>query len=102
MLAGLPARAQYPTSPTPQAAPAAAPATTVELPTLRKGASGGAVRLLQNILIAGSHLQPSDRTGSFDNKTEAAVKKFQTQYNLTADGIVGAATWRMLGGTLWD
>ena len=75
---------------------------TKELPMLRKGDSGGAVRLLQNILISQRLLDPSSRTTIFDDKTEQAVRKFQQQYNLSVDGVVGSRTWSMLGGVLWD
>ena len=34
--------------------------------------------------------------GSFNEETEAAVKKFQSIFNLTPDGIVGKATWYKL------
>ena len=32
-------------------------------------------------------------TGTFDEATENSVKKFQKQFSLTADGVVGRATW---------
>lgn len=35
--------------------------------------------------------------GDFGDKTEAAVKAFQRKCGLTADGVVGAETWRRLG-----
>jgi len=69
---------------------------------LKKGDVGGAVRLLQNILISLRYLQPNERTSKFDEKTEQAVRNFQKKYNLSADGIVGSKTWSLLGGVLWD
>ena len=32
-------------------------------------------------------------TGTFDEATENSVKKVQKQFSLTADGVVGRATW---------
>ena len=34
--------------------------------------------------------------GIFGTKTKAAVKDYQTQHNLSADGVVGPKTWLML------
>lgn len=57
---------------------------------LRTGDSGDSVRLLQQKLGVGVD-------GSFGPATEAAVKQFQTTHSLTADGLVGPATWAALG-----
>ena len=38
--------------------------------------------------------------GNFDAITEVAVKKFQQQYNLKVDGVVGAQTGQQLGMAL--
>ncbi|MGI2908073.1 peptidoglycan-binding domain-containing protein [Tolypothrix sp. VBCCA 56010] len=73
-----------------------------ELPILRKGDTGGAVKLLQNLLIALGYFDKDLRTGNFLEQTEQAVKNFQSEYNLQVDGIVGAKTWDLLGGVLWD
>jgi peptidoglycan hydrolase-like protein with peptidoglycan-binding domain len=51
--------------------------------TLRKGTKGNEVKELQKILGIASD-------GDFGQKTEAAVKKWQTENGLTADGIVGS------------
>lgn len=69
----------------------------VTLPTLRKGSKGEYVTLLQTKLIQfGYDLSPFGADGSFGNKTLEAVKQFQANNLLTADGIVGARTWEAL------
>jgi peptidoglycan hydrolase-like protein with peptidoglycan-binding domain len=55
-----------------------------------EGASGNAVARLQNAL----HLTPD---GNFGPETEAAVKRLQARHGLTVDGVVGAATWSVIG-----
>ena len=65
-------------------------------PTLRIGASGPDVERLQALLKQhGGDLAPD---GQFGPKTAAAVKSFQRQNGLAADGIVGPQTWQALGG----
>ncbi len=64
---------------------------------LRVGSSGTAVstiqrqlsRIAQNYPAIGS--VPAD--GVFGQTTENAVKRFQSIFNLSADGVVGSATW---------
>jgi peptidoglycan hydrolase-like protein with peptidoglycan-binding domain len=34
--------------------------------------------------------------GNFDNKTTTRVKQFQSDFHLTADGVVGNKTWSVL------
>ena len=68
--------------------------------TLRKGAKGEDVVFLQTRLIQlGYDLTPYGADGSFGNKTLAAVKEFQRKNGLTADGVVGPATWATLEST---
>lgn len=69
-------------------------ATAASLPTLRFGASGDAVRVLQKLLLSNGYSVRVD--GNFAALTETAVKAFQDQRNLTVDGIVGSRTWREL------
>lgn len=57
--------------------------------TLRRGSNGGAVAALQWIL----GITPD---GDFGRQTEATVKAWQKEHGLTADGIVGANTWRTI------
>ena len=64
---------------------------------LRRGSTGTNVRILQKQLSRIAKDYPSFGkpavTGTFDEATENSVKKFQKQFSLTADGIVGKATW---------
>jgi peptidoglycan hydrolase-like protein with peptidoglycan-binding domain len=59
-------------------------------PTLRKGSTGNDVKKLQAAL----HLLTD---GQFGRITEATVKSFQTEHQLTADGICGPQTWKAIG-----
>jgi peptidoglycan hydrolase-like protein with peptidoglycan-binding domain len=74
---------------------------TRELPTLKRGDSGSAVRLLQNLLISLNYLNRDLASGSFLDYTDTAVRNFQREYGLVADGIVGIKTWDKLGASLW-
>lgn len=71
--------------------------TEVTLPTLRKGAKGDEVKLLQGFLIqAGESLPRYGADGDFGNETLKAVKSYQKKHGLVVDGIVGPKTWRSL------
>lgn len=64
---------------------------------LKKGSSGNEVNALQTELSKkGYALQ---NTGLFDDATEAAVRKYQQDNNLTVDGIAGDITLGSLYGT---
>ena len=86
------------------AAPAAvavtvAPVQSTNWKTLRKGDSNADVTLLQERLIALGYLTGTS-DGSYGDRTVAAVKAFQKANGLTADGVAGAATQKILfGGT---
>jgi hypothetical protein len=58
--------------------------------TLRQGSSGPAVMELQQRLIRLGYNIQAD--GDFGPRSDSAVRDFQTQNNLSADGIVGPAT----------
>lgn len=58
-------------------------------PTLRKGATGEAVKTVQRLLTV-------KIDGKFGGTTEAAVKAFQRGAGLAADGVVEALTWAEL------
>ncbi len=64
------------------------------LPTLEFGNSGISVRVLQRLLLSNGYGIGVD--GFFGAVTETAVKAFQNQRNLVADGIVGQKTWAEL------
>ena len=62
-----------------------------------KTMSGDDVAVLQALLIAhGGPRYAVNVTGYFDDATEQAVKLFQKDHGLTADGVVGNNTWTVL------
>ena len=67
---------------------------------LREGASGQNVRLVQFWLKIArtvySNLNNITVDGKFGSATTAAVKRFQTYFGLTSDGVVGRTTWNKL------
>jgi uncharacterized protein (TIGR02594 family) len=65
---------------------------------LRKGDKGADVAKLQRLLNSALHPSPGlTEDGDFGSRTEAAVKIFQQQNGLAADGVVGPQTWTALG-----
>ena len=64
-------------------------------PTLKRGSEGPDVTDLQEALIE-LDFKPGEVDGVFGVFTESAVKSFQKWATLTADGIVGPATWEKL------
>lgn len=67
----------------------------INLPLLRKGSDGGAVRTLQTLLQE-YFTTDIDVDGKFGSRTQGVVKRFQEYRNLKSDGIVGAKTWKEL------
>jgi hypothetical protein len=59
-------------------------------PTLRLGATGDDVRLMQAAIL--------QVDGVFDDLTELAVKRWQSSRGLTPDGICGPKTWATILG----
>jgi peptidoglycan hydrolase-like protein with peptidoglycan-binding domain len=64
-------------------------------PILRKGMRGFEVIKLQRLLQKLGFLK-GKVDGYFGEETEAAAIALQKRYGLKADGVVGAATWRVL------
>jgi cell wall-associated NlpC family hydrolase len=62
--------------------------------TLQKGTAGNDVKTLQMLLSRRGFEVPS--TGYFGTVTKRKVSQFQRSRGLTADGIVGPATWSAL------
>jgi Putative peptidoglycan binding domain/D-alanyl-D-alanine carboxypeptidase len=70
-------------------------AATAARPTLKKGAKGDAVSVLQQRLNAHGATLTVD--GDFGPNTDKAVRAFQQAKGLTVDGICGPKTWAALG-----
>lgn len=66
-------------------------------PTLRKGSTGSYVVECQNDLLSlGYGLGSYGADGKYGTKTMEAVKNFQRDHGLSADGICGPKTWAAL------
>lgn len=84
-------------TPVPTASPSPTPAPTSSIPTrvLRQNDTGEDVSLLQSRLKALGYYN-SLVDGSFGSGTTAAVKAFQAQHGLDADGVAGSGTYAVL------
>jgi hypothetical protein len=65
--------------------------------TVKQGDQGDAVSAAQQLLAANGLDVAID--GDFGPQTDGAVRDFQAQKGLTADGVVGASTWAALLAT---
>lgn len=68
--------------------------TAADMPLIKKGSKGDAIKKLQQLLNAKGYKLTVD--GDFGSKTEAAVKAFQKANGLEVDGEVGPMTWGAL------
>lgn len=68
--------------------------TAEDMPLVKKGSKGDAVKKLQQILNAKGYKLSVD--GDFGPATEAAVRAYQGANNLEVDGEVGEKTWGAL------
>lgn len=69
----------------------------ISLPTVRKGDSGTAVKILQLALVAYEYnIGKYGADGDFGSDTESAVRQFQKKSKIEVDGIVGKDTWSEL------
>ncbi|MBR6706184.1 MAG: peptidoglycan-binding protein [Clostridia bacterium] len=79
-----------------------APAAIVYVPltvTVRFGMRGDSVRALQEALIALGY-RPGTPDGVCGNGTVAAIRAFQNDFNLTADGVAGKKTLAQINAAL--
>lgn len=65
------------------------------LNTIKAGASGTAVTILQGLLKSCGYSIQID--GAFGRQTDDAVRWYQGVHGLTIDGVVGPQTWHTLG-----
>jgi peptidoglycan hydrolase-like protein with peptidoglycan-binding domain len=72
-------------------------ATGINMPVLKNGDAGEAVRFLEQLLICYGYLSKNEFDAKFDADTKKAVEAFQKAQKLTVDGVVGKNTWRALG-----
>ncbi len=69
---------------------------------LRRGDHGPGVQEVRERLVRLGLLQPGSELGhGYDDLVEQAVRAFQQQRGLTADGVVGPATFRTLDEATW-
>ncbi|MEB3290992.1 MAG: peptidoglycan-binding protein [Leptolyngbya sp.] len=83
---------------TPSANPPANPTLSggrIVRPTLRLGSQGDSVYELQSMLVLLGYY-PGPVSGVYQEATALAVQRFQQAAAITADGIVGPATWSKL------
>ncbi|MDD6395899.1 MAG: SH3 domain-containing protein [Firmicutes bacterium] len=67
---------------------------------LKLNSSGTEVKNLQNDLILLGYMKSGSASGKFDTVTEKAVKKLQSDYGLTSDGIAGPDTLNLVEGLI--
>ena len=82
-------------------APAAVPEvkSVSGLPVLKKGSKGASVKALQILLIGNNcSCGKYGADGDFGSSTDSAVKKYQAENGLEADGSVGPLTWAKILG----
>jgi peptidoglycan hydrolase-like protein with peptidoglycan-binding domain len=66
---------------------------------IKKGAEGGVVRHIQEKLVSLGYMtraQVNTGPGIFGSKTDAALKRFQSQHGLADDGVFGPKTFKAL------
>ena len=90
-----PASESAPSTAEPQSASTPAPAVAADSGLLRQGSRGERVRQLQNRLKELGYYS-GEVDGDFGAGTLRAVKAFQKQHGLDADGLVGDKTWSVL------
>jgi len=64
-------------------------------PVLRQGSTGATVTMLQELLSIDLYYRGAVN-GLYNIQTESAVKRFQTDWGLEADGVVDYQVWQCL------
>ena len=71
-------------------------------PRLVRGSTGAAVSALQKGLKSfdapNTPTDPGPNDGNFGQRTESAVRAYQTRQSISVDGVVGDQTWWVPGG----
>jgi peptidoglycan hydrolase-like protein with peptidoglycan-binding domain len=67
-----------------------------KLPSIREGATGAHVWTVQNLINARTEKELLKPSGSFDKRTDEAVRGLQHRHGLRVDGVVGPRTWEAL------
>ena len=75
-----------------------ASAAQVSYGTYRKGSTDPAVLEIQECLVDAGYMTDDEISGVYDDNTVAAVKRFQSDHGLTADGNAGERTLQILFG----
>ncbi|WP_040492642.1 peptidoglycan-binding domain-containing protein [Ilumatobacter nonamiensis] len=83
-------------APTTSLAPSAPTTAERSVTLIRQGDEGPRVELVQLKLIALGYLPAGSATGVFDGATNSAVLRFQGEYGLVVDGLVGPQTERSI------
>lgn len=99
------APAPQPSAPQPQPSPRPAEDSDriMNLPLLRRGATGFYVQMLQALMLVHARDLAKDQSfidGDFGEHTETVLRTWQSRTGvLEADGVCGQATWRWITGT---
>lgn len=81
------------------AAPPSPQGEGIVLPMLRRGSRGESVKAMQAVLIAdGCDCGPDGADGDFGPATETALRRYQAENGLDADGVCGDMSWKKLLG----
>jgi peptidoglycan hydrolase-like protein with peptidoglycan-binding domain len=67
-----------------------------DLPVLKRGDKGEAIRFLQQMLLALNYISNDSFDANFSQEIDDAVREFQKVANIRVDGEVGSNTWGKL------
>jgi len=59
---------------------------------MKKGSTGTVIKILQEVLANSGYYESDEITGVYDTITIAAVRAFQNESGIKADGVVGPMT----------